>query len=155
MLAGLVMACVQPPPADRQDLPSPEAASPDTQASSADPVSKKPECDVDSKSATLTAGDMSESALTEPERRSVFRAVVDLRERALLEAQKAFPAPQAQSIGGPGHLTKELAVESARRGQAESLERLYLGQFVLARQLSCDEVRRIFREGIEKGWTQL
>lgn len=149
MLAGLFIACVQPPPADRQDLPSPEVAWPDTQASSADPVSKKPECDIDLESASLT-----ESALTEPERRSVFRAVLDLRERALREAQKEFPTPQAQSIGGPGHLTKELAVESARRGQAESLERLYLGQFVLARQLSCDEVRRIFREGLEKGWTQ-
>jgi hypothetical protein len=154
MLAGLVIACVQPPSSDQKDLPSREAAPPDTRASTADPVSKKPECDIDTKNASLTEGETSESALTEPERRNVFREVLDLRERALREAQKAFPTPQAQSIGGPGHLTKELAVESARRGQAESLERYYLGQFVLGRQLSCDEVGRIFREGLEKGWTQ-
>jgi len=154
MLAGLVISCLQPPPSDQKDLPSREAAPPDTGSSTADAVSKKPECDIDTKSASLTEGDMSESALSEPERRNVFREVLDLRERALGEAQKAFPTPRAQSIGGPGHLTKELAVESARRGQAESLERYYLGQFVLGRQLSCDEVGRIFREGLEKGWTQ-
>jgi len=154
MLAGLVIACVQPPPSDQKDLPSREAAPPDTRASTADPVSKKPECDVDTKSVSLTEGDMSESALTEPERRNVFREVLELRERALREAQKEFPTPEAHGIGGPGEVTKEIAVESARRAQAESFERYYLGQFVLGRQLSCDEVGRIFREGLEKGWTQ-
>jgi hypothetical protein len=154
MLAGLVVACVQPPPSDREDLPSPEVASHDTRASSDDPVSKKPECYIDSNSASPAEGTLSESGLTEQERRNVFRAVLDLRERALREAQKAFPTPEAQGIGGPGNVTKELAVESARLLQAESLERLYLGRFALGRQLSCAEVGRIFREGLEKGWTQ-
>jgi hypothetical protein len=154
MLAALVIACVQPPPPDREDVPSPEVASPDTPASSTDHVSKKPECDIDSKSASSAEGAVSESALTEPERREVFRAVLEIRERALREAQTEFPTPEAQGIGGPGNVTKELAVESARLLQAESLERLYLGRFALGRQLSCDEVGRLFREGLEKGWTQ-
>jgi len=154
MLAGLVIACVQPPPSDREDLPSPEVASHDARASSADQASKKPECDVDSKSASSAEGAVSESGLTEQERRKVFRAVLELRERALREAQKAFPTPEAQGIGGPGNVTKELAVESARLLQVESLERLYLGRFALDRHLSCDEVGRILREGLENGWTQ-
>ncbi len=153
ILAGLILACVQPPASDREDLPRSHLAPQETPPSGSDPIAKKPDCPIDWEAPSSAESRGPESALTEQERQSVFRAVLDLRERARREAQEAFPAPEARGLGGPGDVTKELAVESARLQQAESLERLYLGRFALDRHLSCAELGWIVREGIEKGWT--
>jgi hypothetical protein len=126
-----VAACSQPAPPDREDSPSEEV------------VLKKPDCRVDLEDASPPEAGVAPSTLNEEERRNVYRAVHELRERARQEAQQEFPTPEARGIAGPGQVEKELAVQSARSQQAESLERYYLGRLALDRQL---ELRRAFAD---------
>ena len=140
VVLSFVVACSQGVPPDREDSPSEEV------------LLKKPDCRVDLEDASPPEAGVAPSTLTEEERRNVYRAVHELRERALQEAQEAFPTPEAPGIAGPGQVEKELAVQSAQSLQAKSLERYYLGRLALDRQLSCDQLSRIVREAISNEW---